>query len=122
MRRRPVSVTVVGWLFIAAGVVGLAYHVGDFRTPRPFRDGVVWVALVRLLAVAGGVFLLRGHNWARWLLLAWLAYHVVLSALHTPFELVFHGVLLLAIAYLLFRPGASAYFAASGRGGERRLS
>ena len=110
MRRRPVSVTVVGWLFIAAGVIGLAYHAGDF-TQRPFRSDVVWVALVRLLAVIGGVFLLRGHNWARWLLLAWLAFHVALSALHTPFELVFHALLFLAIAYLLFRAPASAYFA-----------
>ena len=121
MRRRPVSVTVIGYLFIAAGVVGLAYHAGDFRTQRPFRDGVVWVALVRLLAVIGGVFLLRGHNWARWLLLAWLAFHVALSAWHTPFELIFHALLFLAIAYLLFRPSAAAYFAASGSAGERRV-
>ena len=34
------------------------------------------------LAIVCGVFLLRGHNWARWLALAWIAFHVVLSAFH----------------------------------------
>src|SRR3989442_16009799 len=108
MNKRPLSVTLIGWLFIAAGGIGLAYHAAEFRTRRPLEFAVV--CFVRLLAVVGGAFLLRGRNWARWLLLAWMAYHVLLSVLHTPVELVMHGVLLAVIAYFLFRPKASAYF------------
>ena len=53
MTRRPLSVTIVGWLFIAAGVTGLAYHAGDFRTMRPAEYALV--CFVRSLAVVGGV-------------------------------------------------------------------
>ena len=49
MNKRPLSVTVIGWLFIAAGVVGLAYHAGDFKTLRPLQYALA--CFVRLLAV-----------------------------------------------------------------------
>ena len=116
MNSRLASVTVVGWLFIAAGVVGLVYHAGDFRTLRPLEYALV--CSVRLLAVVGGVFLLRGRGWARWLVVAWMAAHVLLSILHTPVELAVHAVFLAAIVFLLFRPSASAYF----RAGRTRLA
>jgi len=117
MNQRPISITLIGGLFIAAGAVGLAYHAAEFRTLRPLEYTLA--CFVRLLAIVGGAFLLRGHNWARWVLLAWLAYHVVLSVLHTPVELIMHGVLLAVIAYFLFRPKAAAYFkpAHLGHGG-----
>src|SRR6266516_4043873 len=110
MNERPRSITVISWLFIAAGVIGLAYHATEFKADRPFQYDVVWVCLVRLLAILCGVFMLRGGNWARWLLLVWIAYHVVLSAFHSLFELVIHGLLFAVIAYFLLRPRASAYF------------
>ena len=108
MNKRPPSVTIIGCIFIAAGIIGFAYHVTEFKTLPPFE--VVWVCLLRLLAIFGGMFVLRGHNWARWLLLVWMAYHVVLSAFHPLSELVAHGLLFVVIAYVLFRPQASAYF------------
>lgn len=114
MNKRPLSVTVIGCIFVAAGVIGFAYHVTEFKTQRPFEYGIVWVSLVRLLAILGGVFVLRGHNWARWLLLIWIAYHVILSAFHSPFELVVHGLLFAVIAYFLFRSHASEYFRSAG--------
>ena len=114
MNKRPISVTVIGCIFIAAGVIGFAYHVSEFKPQRPFQYDLVLVSLVRLLAILGGVFVLRGKNWARWLLLAWIAFHVVLSAFHSLFELAVHGLLLAVIAYVLFRPPASAYFRSAG--------
>ena len=108
MNKRPLSITVVGCIFIAAGVIGFGYHVTELRTHPPLE--VVWVCVLRLLAILGGVFVLRGKNWARWLVLAWIAYHVVLSAFHHFFELAVHAALLALIAYILFRPRASAYF------------
>jgi uncharacterized membrane protein len=105
--QRPLSVTVIGYLFVVTGLVGLAYHVRDLAAPNPFRFEILWVLVLRLLAIVGGVFLLRGANWARWLLIAWLAYHVVLSAWHTVFEVVVHAALLVVIAYVLLRPRAA---------------
>ena len=116
MNRRPISVTVIGCIFIAAGVIGFAYHVSEFKPQRPFQYDLVWVSLLRLLAIVGGVFVLRGKNWARWLLILWMAYHVVLSAFHSPVELAMHGLLLAVIAYVLFRARASDYFRSAGAG------
>ncbi len=110
MNKRPLSVTIIGFIFIAAGVIGFAYHITEFKMQRPFEPEIVWVSLVRLLAILGGVFVLRGNNWARWLLLVWIAFHVILSAFHSLFEFVVHGLLFGDIAYFLFRPRASAYF------------
>jgi hypothetical protein len=110
MNKRPLLVTVIGCIFVAAGVIGFAYHLTEFKTQRPFEYSILWICLLRLLAILGGVFVLRGNNWARWLLLVWIAYHVILSAFHPLSELVAHGLLLAVIAYVLFRPQASAYF------------
>jgi hypothetical protein len=110
LNKRPLSVTVIGCIFIAAGVIGFAYHVTEFKTLRPFEYDLLWVVLLRLLAILGGVFVLRGHNWARWLLVIWIAYHVILSAFHSWFEVVVHGLLFAVVAYVLFRQRASAYF------------
>ena len=110
MNKRPLSITVISWLFVAAGVIGLAYHATEFTADRPFQYDVVWVCLVRLLAILCGVFMLRGSNWARWLLLVWIGYHVILSAFHSVSELVMHSLLFVVVAYFLFRPQASAYF------------
>lgn len=110
MRTRPRSITVISWAFVAVGVVGLGYHLTEFNAHRPFDHDLLWVSVVRLLAVLCGVFLLRGSNWARWGLVVWLGYHVILSVLHTPFELAVHSLLFAAVLYFLFRPPASAYF------------
>ena len=112
--RRPRSITIIGWLFVGAGTIGLAYHATEFKAQRPFAYDLIWVLIVRVLAILSGVFLLRGSNWARWALLVWLAYHVILSALHSLSELAVHSLLLCAVAYFLLRPKASAYFRGAG--------
>jgi hypothetical protein len=108
-RQRPLSVTVIGLLFIGVGALGVGYHAREFWAPGSFRYELIWITGVRLLAVVGGLYLLLGRNWARWLLVAWLAFHVVVSALHSAAEAVMHAVLLVVIGYFLFRPRASAY-------------
>lgn len=113
--KRPLSVTIVGCVFVAAGLVGLAYHVPEFNS-QPFHSELIWAALVRLLAVVSGVYILRGRDWARWLALAWMAFHVVLSGFHSAGELAMHAILLAAIGFFLLRPPAAPYFRSrSGR-------
>ncbi len=110
--KRPVVVTILGVLFIAAGLVGLAYHLSE----RPVDRWIVLVSFIRILAIVGGVFLLMGHNWARWLLVAWLAFHVAVSAFHSVSEMAAHAVLLMAVAYFVFTPPGSKYFQAAPPG------
>jgi hypothetical protein len=110
MNKRPRSVTVISWIFIAAGAVGLAYHATEFNIRTPFEYDILLVCLVRLIAIVCGVFMLRGSNWARWGLVTWLGYHVILSVVHTPFQLIVHSLLFAAVLYFLFRPQSTAYF------------
>src|SRR6476660_9107630 len=106
MQKRPISVTIISWIFIAAGVIGLVYHSTELATQRPFRYETVLVLLLRFAAIVCGAFMLRGSNWARWLALAWMAYHVILSGFHSVFEFTVHGLLLAVLAYFLIRPRA----------------
>jgi len=108
--KRPLSVTLIGALFLVTGLVGLGYHATDFKLHDPLQYDLVVVCLVRLLAVIGAVFMLRAHNWARWLLVIWMAYHVVLSAFHSASEMIVHTLLFAVIAYFLFWRPASEYF------------
>ena len=105
--KRPLSVSLLGCLFIVVGMVGLVYHL---HSDRPLDQWVILISGVRLLAVIGGVFLLLGHNWARWLLVAWLAFYVCVSALHSCSEAGAHLALLMVIGYILLRPPAADYF------------
>src|SRR5437867_10501293 len=118
MSKRPRSLTVVSWIFVAAGVVGLAYHATEFKAQRPFDYDFLWVCFVRLLAILCGVFMLRGSNRARWILLVWIAYHVILSAFHSLSGLIIHALLFAVVAYFLFRPQASAYFRGARNGNQ----
>ncbi|HEY7302489.1 MAG TPA: hypothetical protein VH601_00130 [Bryobacteraceae bacterium] len=109
MNERPLSVAVIGWVYVAAGAIGLAFHFSEF-TARPFQYDLVWISLVRVIAIVCGVYMLRGSNWARWLAMAWIGFHVVLSIFHSWPELLMHTLLCAAFAYFLFRPEANRYF------------
>ncbi len=110
MKKRPLSVAVIGCLYVAAGAIGLAYHLSGLNSQRPFQYDILWVSLVRLIAIVCGVYILLGRNWARWLALAWIAYHVILSGFHTWFEFAVHSLLCAVFAFFLFRPRAAGYF------------
>jgi len=110
MTKRPLTVTLISGLFFVAGVVAIIYHATELGPSRPFRAELVWTLGVRLLAIVGAVFLFRAHNWARWLLVLWMAFHVVLSSLHSVSKLIVHGLLLALIAFFLFRPSSSVFF------------
>src|SRR5206468_9045810 len=92
--------------FIIAGAVGLVYHLWQ----GPYDRWIVPVSIVRLIAIVGGIFLLRGHAWARSLMLAWLAFHVIVSAFHSLSEVLAHVALLVIFGYVLLRAPASRYF------------
>jgi hypothetical protein len=69
------------------------------------------VHLSRFTQIVGGLFMLRGHNWARWLLVAWIVFHIVIGALHGWLQLLVHVVIFSVILFFLFRRSASEYFA-----------
>ena len=110
IKNRPVIVIIVAVLFLLAGGVGFAYHVTEFSQPNINRTELIWVLIVRMLAIVCGALLLMGINWSRWLAIAWLLYHVVISTLHSVSETIMHAILLIMVSVLLFHPVSSAYF------------
>jgi len=104
--KRPFQVTILGWLFIVVGILSTAYHLWKGSLDR----WMVLIVLVGIIAIVAGVFLLRGARWARWLLLTWLAFHVVVSALNSLGDAMPHVVLLLVVGYFLLGPPTSRYF------------
>lgn len=104
--KRPYEVTAAGWLFIVIGVLNTAWHLWKGALD-------LWMVAILCLTVSAmvaGVFLLRGARWARWLALAWVAFHVVVSALNSVSAALPHAVLLLVIGYVLLGPPTSEYY------------
>lgn len=105
--RRPVPVLVVAGAYLAVGIIGFIAHFPDLlATPS---EGV-WMELTEVVAAVTGVFLLRGRNWARWVAVAWIAFHVGLSAFDSMRLVAVHAVLAVLIVWLLFRPDTGRWF------------
>lgn len=100
----PYSVIVVACLYLAVGIGGFVLHFKELRAP----DGI-WVEVTESLAIVCGAFLLRAQNWARWLAIAWMAFHVAISFGDLG-KLAVHSLFLILIVWCLFRADASRYF------------
>lgn len=113
INKRPLSVTILACVYIGVGTIGFVYHLTEFMARKAFHYDAVLIESVELLAILCGVFLLRGQNWARWVALAWIAFHVIVSAFHPVREFAIHLLFCAAIGWLLFRPDATRYFRAA---------
>jgi hypothetical protein len=110
MKNRPIPVILVSFLFILTGCIGFIYHVKEFFEPNNKLYELIWVLVIRILAVVCGLLLFLRINWARWLAVAWLLYHILLSALHSTSEMILHIILLIIVVVLLYLPVSNAYF------------
>jgi len=110
-KKRPVSVTILCGVYLLVGAAGFVFHFKEMFARQP---DAVTVEFVEIIAVVSGLFMLRGQNWARWLALAWIAFHVVLSAFHPLRELLVHSIFFIVIAWILFRADARQYFRGGG--------
>lgn len=107
-KRPPIPVFVISVLLIGTSLGGSIQHrvwthVAEF-------DGAT-IAIVELAALVAGVFMLMGHTWARWLAMAWIAFHVAISIPHVWPELVVHVAVLGGFAFALFRRTSREFFA-----------
>jgi hypothetical protein len=109
MEPRPLPVTLIAWVYIVMGTVGFAYHFGELKPP--IQPEMVWIEVIRLVAILCGVYLLRGRNWARWVAVAWMVFHVVVSVFHGAAQVAIHSVFCAAIVFFLFyRPPSARFF------------
>lgn len=105
---RPFAITVLGWLYIVVGIVGLVRH--GWVAIHAWHTEDLWILLTELVALVAGIFLLRGANWARWLAFVWTAAHVVIAYLNGPSEVLVHAIIFIGITILLFRADARIFF------------
>src|SRR6185436_6199439 len=113
--QRPRPLTIISWFFIIFGSIALLYGLlpfGEITLAQRIAElkGHWMVHLSRMLQIIAGVFMLRGRNWARWLLVFWIAAHIVISALHSTFQLALHVFIFTVILYFVVRRDSSAYF------------
>lgn len=113
--KKPISVTGVGILFIVVGLFGFVYHVLEWESEQAVNWELTGILSIRLLAILGGVFLLRKANWAHWLLVCWTAYHCIISIFHTVSEFIAHILIFLIILYCLYNTSVSYYFSTKSR-------
>jgi uncharacterized membrane protein HdeD (DUF308 family) len=109
MPKRPLILTIFGWFLILAGAVGFVAH---FPLHRAWHSDDAWPLGLELILMIAGVFILRGHNWARWLAVAWIAFHVGLSFYHSLREVAIHTLILLIFVWILFHHAANVWFKA----------
>ena len=110
MSKRPILLILVSLLFIVVGIGSLSAGVWPIIPTRAVRLDSVIVTVSGLTAILSGVFMLRGTNWARWLCIAWLGFHLVVSFWHNTAELAVHTLFLAVIAFILFWTSAAGWF------------
>lgn len=109
-RTPPPSILVVGLLFLAVGCLDLIRGLAPlFHPPGALGGDDLLVLAVGVIALVGGAFVIVGRDWARWLLAAWMAFHVALSVGHVG-QLLAHLAIFGVIAYFLFFRSAAAHF------------
>lgn len=104
--RRPIAVLLVSCLYMAVGSIGFLAH---FPGLAALQRESVWIELTELLALVAGVYMVRGRNWARWLALVWITFHVAIS-FPVVRQVVTHSIVLALIAWALFRPDTQRFF------------
>lgn len=109
MKRPPTPVIIISVVFILVGVGSLAAGITPIVKSHEVRLDSVIVAVSGLTALLSGIFMLRCANWARWLCVAWMAFHLVVSILHNTLELAIHLVVLIVLVIVLFRTSAACF-------------
>jgi uncharacterized membrane protein HdeD (DUF308 family) len=120
VEKRPRSIVVISFLFILLGALTFIHAAWDLANTEQRLTNVEkhWmIYLSALAAIAGGVFLFKGRKWARWLLVAWMAFHIVVGALNGIVPLVTHVVIFSVLGFFLFRRPASAYLSSQPQTG-----
>lgn len=107
MNKRPWPVIVIATLYLLVGIAGFAFHFSELLARHPDAFAI---EATELLAAISAIGLLMRRNWARWLALAWIIFHVGLSLFHPLRELLIHVAFCLLIAWALFQRETALWF------------
>lgn len=100
------AVIVVACLFLLVGI-----GVGIAQLPHLLagqREAIA-MEVMEAAAIVVGICLLLRQGWARWLAVAWMAFHVVISFPDVG-KVIVHAVMCGLIGWALFRPASRGWF------------
>jgi hypothetical protein len=99
------AILLVSCLYMAVGAIGFLVNIPQsMRLPQD-----ILIELTELSALVAGVCMFRGCNWARWLALVWMAFHLAIS-FPAICQVVTHSIIFALIAWILLHPDARRYF------------
>jgi hypothetical protein len=104
--KRYAAVIVVACLYL---LIGIAVGVEQFPRLVAGQREAIGMEVAEGVAIVTGVSLLLRQGWARWLAVAWMAFHVAIM-FSDPGKMVVHIVLCALIAWALFRPESRGWF------------
>jgi hypothetical protein len=106
LMKNYVAVIVVAFLFV---LVGIGAGIAQFPRLMAGYHEAIGMEITEAAAIVTGVCLLLRQGWARWLAVAWMAFHVAIS-FSDPGKVIVHAVLCGLIAWALFRPESRGWF------------
>jgi hypothetical protein len=128
MKKRPLALTIIGWLLVMMGIVSMFATSANLKNPKvieymsrsplPLSIQYAILALGVMVMTISGLGILKGKNWARFLYTGWgLGSFLMSLAIGTMQTSMIPGLIIfLIIAYFLFRHDANAYFSPADPG------
>jgi hypothetical protein len=122
MKKRPTSVTVIGWILIvmaALAAVAMPIGLNDPKAREMMKENPIPVPVQLVMSVVGivvmggcGAAILMGKNWARILYAVWSGVGFAVSLVTSPMKLMLIPGLIVCVIIIvfLFLPNANAYF------------
>ena len=112
MKKRPIAVTVIAGLLILGSCAGIVLGLVNTKSLSDDHYAILWIVAVNAAGMVAGGFILRGENWARWLAVAWIGFHVVITLWNPWQQRAMHWLIFGLIVFGLFRQEARKYFGA----------
>jgi hypothetical protein len=126
MDKRPLSLTIIGWWMVISALL-TAYSVltmgsnelamrmlAQMHVSLLFQQVMGTIGIIVSLACAYGLF--KGLPWSRVVYVGWSIVGMGIGFVTSPMKsiIILSAIVLLIIAYFLFRPAADRWFAARG--------
>jgi hypothetical protein len=126
MAKRPLSLTIIAWLLIALSLLGVAgaFTMGSNPAMTKALEQMhmslgayqAWVGLSTIVTLICCYGFLKGYPWSRVLYIVWGIIGLVVSFYISPMKaaIAISLVVLLVVAFFLFRENANDWFQARG--------
>ena len=62
MNKRPAAATIIGWLLVAVGATGFAFHLNEIKPQHALHEENAWILVVELAVIVCSTFVLRGQE------------------------------------------------------------